>query len=282
MEARQVTGPWDAPPIAALGDPDPGRSRWCDRRRRLSASGRLDFSPGFLGGGSATLRSFRSDSTAAGVSAGEIEPFRLVGRATHAVDGRRSTCTEASTRISSEVCGDFLGTHPLSCAAGAISTLPSKTMVISSGSWRQPGLDRWRGRGVCREAGADRSLRSGTVQLTPREVDKLMVSLAAMVARDRQARGVRLNHPEAVAILSSFVLEGARDGRTVVDLMEAGRHVLGRADVMDGVPEMLHEIQVEATFPDGTAPLRAQFPMPDSQHCSVGHALWRRCEHCWH
>jgi len=79
-----------------------------------------------------------------------------------------------------------------------------------------------------------------------------MLSLAAMVARDRQARGVRLNHPEAVAILSSFVLEGARDGRTVADLMSAGRSVLVRADVMEGVPEMIDEVQVEATFPDGT------------------------------
>ena len=79
-----------------------------------------------------------------------------------------------------------------------------------------------------------------------------MVSLAAMVARDRQTRGVVLNHPEAVAILASFVLEGARDGRSVADLMDAGRRVLTRADVMDGVAEMIPEVQVEATFPDGT------------------------------
>jgi urease subunit gamma len=84
------------------------------------------------------------------------------------------------------------------------------------------------------------------------EQERLLISLAAMVARDRQARGVRLNHPEAVAILSSFVLEGARDGRSVADLMDAGRRVLGRDDVMDGVPEMIPEVQVEATFPDGT------------------------------
>ncbi len=89
-----------------------------------------------------------------------------------------------------------------------------------------------------------------------------MVSLAAMVARDRKARGVRLNHPEAIAILSSFVLEGARDGRTVVDLMEAGRHVLGRADVMEGVPEMIHEVQVEATFPDGSKLVTLHQPIP--------------------
>ena len=79
-----------------------------------------------------------------------------------------------------------------------------------------------------------------------------MVHVAAMVARDRQARGVKLNHPEAVALLTSYVMEGARDGRTVADLMAAGRTVLRRDDVMDGVPEMIHEVQVEATFPDGT------------------------------
>ena len=76
--------------------------------------------------------------------------------------------------------------------------------------------------------------------------------VAAGLARERQARGLRLNHPEAVAVLTSFVLEGARDGRSVVDLMEAGRGVLSRDDVMDGVPEMIPEVQVEATFPDGT------------------------------
>ncbi len=79
-----------------------------------------------------------------------------------------------------------------------------------------------------------------------------MVSLAAMVARERRARGLRLNHPEAVAIITSFVLEGARDGRSVTELMSAGRDVLGRSEVQDGVPELIDEIQVEATFPDGT------------------------------
>jgi urease gamma subunit len=90
------------------------------------------------------------------------------------------------------------------------------------------------------------------VHLSQREQERLMVSLAAMVARDRKRRGVVLNLPEATAILSSFVLEGARDGRTVADLMVAGRNVLTRLDVMDGVAEMLPEVQVEATFPDGT------------------------------
>jgi urease gamma subunit len=79
-----------------------------------------------------------------------------------------------------------------------------------------------------------------------------MVTLAAMVARDRQARGVKLNYPETVALLTSFVLEGARDGRRVADLMDAGRRVLTRADLMDGIAEMIPEVQVEATFPDGT------------------------------
>lgn len=88
-----------------------------------------------------------------------------------------------------------------------------------------------------------------------------MISLAAMVARDRRNRGLRLNHPEAVAIICSFVLEGARDGRTVADLMEAGRHVLTRDDVMDGVAELIDEVQVEATFPDGTKLVTVHHPI---------------------
>ncbi len=90
------------------------------------------------------------------------------------------------------------------------------------------------------------------VKLSPHEQDKLLVSLAAMVARDRQARGVKLNYPEAVAVITSFVLEGARDGRSVAELMTSGRDVLGRGDVMEGIAEMVDEVQVEATFPDGT------------------------------
>ncbi len=90
------------------------------------------------------------------------------------------------------------------------------------------------------------------MNLTPSDVDKLLLSVAAMVARDRLARGVKLNHPESVALLSSFVIEGARDGRSVAELMVGGRNVLGRDDVMEGIAEMLHEVQVEATFPDGT------------------------------
>lgn len=90
------------------------------------------------------------------------------------------------------------------------------------------------------------------MNLTPREKDKLLVAMAAMVARRRLERGVRLNHPEAIALISDFVVEGARDGRSVADLMEAGAHVVSREKVMEGVAEMIHDVQVEATFPDGT------------------------------
>ena len=90
------------------------------------------------------------------------------------------------------------------------------------------------------------------MHLTSREKDKLLVSMAAEVARKRLSRGVQLNHPEAIALITDFVVEGARDGRTVADLMEAGAHVLARDQVMDGIAEMIHDVQVEATFPDGT------------------------------
>jgi urease subunit gamma len=90
------------------------------------------------------------------------------------------------------------------------------------------------------------------VNLTPREKDKLLVAMAASVARRRLERGVKLNHPEAVALITDFVVEGARDGRSVADLMQAGATVLTREQVMEGIPEMIHDIQVEATFPDGT------------------------------
>ena len=90
------------------------------------------------------------------------------------------------------------------------------------------------------------------MNLTPREKDKLLVSLAAMVARGRLARGVKLNHPEAIALITDYVVEGARDGRAVSELMEDGAHVVAAAQCMPGIPEMIHEVQVEATFPDGT------------------------------
>jgi urease subunit gamma len=98
--------------------------------------------------------------------------------------------------------------------------------------------------------------------LTRHEQERLLVHVASEVAMKRHARGLRLNHPEATAVITSFLLEGARDGRTVADLMEAGRHVLGRDDVMDGVPEMIAEVQVEATFPDGTKLITVHRPIP--------------------
>ena len=90
------------------------------------------------------------------------------------------------------------------------------------------------------------------MNLTPREKDKLLISMAAMVARRRLERGVKLNYPEAVALISDAVVEGARDGRSVADLMQAGAKVISRDQVMEGVAEMIHDVQVEATFPDGT------------------------------
>lgn len=90
------------------------------------------------------------------------------------------------------------------------------------------------------------------MNLTPREKDKLLIAMAATVARRRLERGVKLNHPEAIALISDFVVEGARDGRSVADLMEAGAHVIGRDQVMEGIAEMIRDVQVEATFPDGT------------------------------
>ena len=100
------------------------------------------------------------------------------------------------------------------------------------------------------------------MRLSPHEQDKLLLAMAALVARDRRDRGVKLNYPESVALISSFVLEGARDGRSVSELMAAGRRVLDRSDVMDGIPEMLDEIQVEATFPDGTKLVTIHWPIP--------------------
>ncbi|MBN8982681.1 MAG: urease subunit gamma [Rhizobiales bacterium] len=90
------------------------------------------------------------------------------------------------------------------------------------------------------------------MNLSPREKDKLLISMAAIVARKRLERGVKLNHPEAIAIISDFIVEGARDGRTVAELMKSGAEVIRRSQCMDGIAEMIHDIQVEATFPDGT------------------------------
>lgn len=99
------------------------------------------------------------------------------------------------------------------------------------------------------------------MRLSPHEQERLLLSYAAELARRRQARGLKLNHPEAVALITDHVLEGARDGRSVAELMSSGRTVLARADVMEGVPEMIHDVQVEATFPDGTKLVTVHHPI---------------------
>jgi urease subunit gamma len=100
------------------------------------------------------------------------------------------------------------------------------------------------------------------MRLSPSDQDKLLLSVAGMLARDRRARGVKLNQPEAVALLSCWVIEAARDGRSVAELMDHGRRVLTRADVMEGVPELVDEVQVEATFPDGRKLVTLHHPIP--------------------
>ena len=107
------------------------------------------------------------------------------------------------------------------------------------------------------------------MNLTPREKDKLLVAMAAIVARKRLERGVKLNHPEAIAIISDFIVEGARDGRTVAELMQSGAQVLTRDQVMPGIPEMIHDIQVEATFPDGTKLVTVHHPIRGAASESV-------------
>ncbi|MFQ6325097.1 urease subunit gamma [Nocardia sp. KC 131] len=99
------------------------------------------------------------------------------------------------------------------------------------------------------------------MRLSPHEQERLLLSYAAELARRRQARGLKLNHPEAIALITDHVLEGARDGRSVAELMSSGRTVLARADVMEGVPEMIHDVQVEATFPDGTKLVTVHHPI---------------------
>jgi urease subunit gamma len=100
------------------------------------------------------------------------------------------------------------------------------------------------------------------MELTPREKDKLLIFTAALLAERRKARGLTLNYPEAVALITAAIMEGARDGRTVAELMSEGTQILTRADVMEGIPEMIPEIQVEATFPDGTKLVTVHHPIP--------------------
>src|SRR3954453_18362984 len=111
------------------------------------------------------------------------------------------------------------------------------------------------------------------MNLTPREKDKLLIALAAMVARNRLARGVKLNHPEAIALITDFVVEGARDGRSVAELMEAGAHVVTADMVMEGIAEMIHDIQIEATFPDGTKLVTVHEPIRGSSSTDVPGAV---------
>ncbi len=99
------------------------------------------------------------------------------------------------------------------------------------------------------------------MQLTPREKDKLLIAMAAIVARKRLERGVKLNHPEAVALITEFVVEGARDGQSVADLMQRAAHVVSKTQVMDGIADMIHDVQVEATFPDGTKLVTVHHPI---------------------
>ena len=111
------------------------------------------------------------------------------------------------------------------------------------------------------------------MNLTPREKDKLLIAMAAMVARRRLERGVKLNHPEAVALITDFVVEGARDGKSVAELMEAGAHVITADMVMEGVAEMIHDVQVEATFPDGTKLVTVHEPIRGSASKNVPGAV---------
>ena len=99
------------------------------------------------------------------------------------------------------------------------------------------------------------------MKLSPREKDKLLVSLAAIVARNRKSRGVKLNYPEAIALITDFVIEGARDGKSVAELMEAGALIIKKDDCMSGIPDMIHDVQVEATFPDGTKLVTVHHPI---------------------
>jgi urease subunit gamma len=119
----------------------------------------------------------------------------------------------------------------------------------------------WRGESPSWQTGEHLIVQEKTMHLTPREIDKLLIFVAAEVARRRRDRGLKLNYPEAMALISAEILEGARDGKSVAELMRYGKQILGREDVMEGVPEMLAEVQVEATFADGTKLVTVHDPL---------------------
>ena len=142
-------------------------------------------------------------------------------------------------------------------AAGLASDLRRAVTDFCAPSVRAGRLPAGSAKGV----GLVNDREDTAMNLTPREKDKLMIAVAAMVARGRLARGVKLNYPESMALITDFVMEGARDGRTVAELMADGAKVVGRDQVMDGIAEMIHEVQVEATFPDGTKLVTVHHPI---------------------
>ena len=207
------------------------RDRW-----RIRRGGRLVFAEDVRARGRARARSSPARRSAAGARA-----FATVVHVAPRCRGAASTRPEPLSR-----------TRACECGAGAWNGMLVARFLAPDPQALRAGLVRFSK--LFRGAPMPRSwqtLRS-PMNLTPREKDKLLIAMAAMVARRRLERGVKLNHPEAIALITDFVVEGARDGRSVADLMEAGAHVITRDQVMDGVAEMIHDVQVEATFPDGT------------------------------
>ena len=200
-----------------------------------------------------------------------IEPLRL----TSDILARRSPATLGQARamatviLAAQGAEDALG--PVRAALGepgteaAASAWDGRLVVraLAVGRLAAPQARGARSHNLARRRLAPRlaGLKEDRMNLTPREKDKLLVSLAAMVARGRLARGVKLNHPEAIALITDFVVEGARDGRSVAELMEAGAHVVTASQCMEGIPEMIHDVQVEATFPDGTKLVTVHSPI---------------------